>query len=65
MDAWSRRSRVALWWAPLGERDRETQRVPGDGQRGGGVAAWAGRGGQFQKETRGKRNIVQQGTRLA
>jgi hypothetical protein len=34
-------------------------------QHGGEVAAGAGRGGRFQKETGGKKNIAQQGTRLA
>jgi hypothetical protein len=40
---------MALWWAPLGERDREMRRVPGDGPRavptwrGGGRAGKAGR----------------------
>jgi hypothetical protein len=49
MGAWSQQSHVALWWAPLGELDRETRRVPGDGLRavpawrGGGCASRAGR----------------------
>jgi hypothetical protein len=34
-------------------------------QRGREVATRAGRGGRLQKETRGKRNIVRGGTRLA
>jgi hypothetical protein len=42
MGAWSRRSRVALWWAPLSEWDRETRRVPRDGPRA--VPAWPGGG---------------------
>jgi hypothetical protein len=39
---------MALWWAPLGERDRVTRRVPGDGLRAvpmwrkGGCAGRAG-----------------------
>jgi hypothetical protein len=40
MGAWSRQSRVALWWAPLDKWDRETRWVPGDGPRA--VPAWRG-----------------------
>jgi hypothetical protein len=54
MGAWSRWSRVALCWAPLGEQDRETRRVLGDGPRA--VPAWRGGGGAggFRKKPGGK-----------
>jgi NADPH:quinone reductase-like Zn-dependent oxidoreductase len=46
MGAWSRQSHVELWWAPLGEQDHKTRRVPGDSLRT--VPTWQG-GGRIGK----------------